>query len=126
LYRKRRKIIMDDLATVTVSARIPAEQIHAATMLMVEEYKPLVQRAVEEVRHELRQEESELREDIKNQLKRELKSNILDSLKDQVRKLAKNIDYDKFLEIDKLAEEIFGDTLEKMISQYDSHEKRRR
>ena len=109
---------MDDLGTLTLRVDIPAKTIHAANMLLQDEYKDLVTDALREAKEELHRDKSELREKIKNELKGRLKYEILESLKNEVTKVAHRVDYNRFLKIDELADEIFGDMLNKLVDNY--------
>lgn len=78
---------MNDFGTIRLDVTIPSTKLTGCAMLLVEEYKPLVEQALIEAREELMTDEN-FKEAIKREIKQKLSDRIKAAITDQAAYIA--------------------------------------
>ena len=95
----------NDVASLSVSVTIPAEKIYAQTMLLVDEYKPLVEEALDEAREEILKDEA-FKKTLKETIKRKLHDTVEKTMNDAIGDIASEIMRLRYHEFRDLAGEV--------------------
>lgn len=95
-------MVQRENASITVRLDIPSLKVMSATELVLEQYKPIVEEALNEVVDEFNTN-SLIKQEVKNTLKKDIKHIIEDALKQKVKRI---IDEQFYKNFDKITDKV--------------------